>query len=212
MKEKMKKIIKGKKGITLIALVISVIILIILVGVLINLTISNNGLFTKAKLAKNSYEEAVEDENTKINDAYGQILIATEGTLNNIDAQTLQQQIKTKAINYSAEQQAVGTWMGNKTLYQKTFTGIANEYDNTGNYVVGSIPEDAHIIKIEGFVYWHDGAGNNINYCGGTMLPFNNTNGDKVICLAFGSGGNIAIQSSLKTVWPYTITVQYTID
>ena len=73
----MKKIFKEHKAITLIALVITIVVLIILVGVLINLTISNNGLFSKAKMAKNSYEEAVEDENTKINDIYGQIEIAT---------------------------------------------------------------------------------------------------------------------------------------
>ena len=37
----------------------------------------NNGLFSKAKLAKGKYEQVFEDENTKINKLYGQIEVAT---------------------------------------------------------------------------------------------------------------------------------------
>ena len=68
MKEKKEKIFQDKKGITLIALVVTIIILIILAGVLINLTISNDGLFKKAKTAKAEYERnsAIELMNLKI--------------------------------------------------------------------------------------------------------------------------------------------------
>ena len=66
-----------KKAITMIALVITIVILIILAGVLVNLTLSNNGLFSKSKLAKGEYESAVVDENTKINDLYSQLQVAT---------------------------------------------------------------------------------------------------------------------------------------
>ena len=52
----MKKILKETKGITLIALVITIVVLIILAGVLINLTLGDNGLFTRSKLAKERYE------------------------------------------------------------------------------------------------------------------------------------------------------------
>ena len=53
---------ENTKGITLIALVITIIILIILAGVTINLTIGENGIFNKAKQAKEDYKTAVNEE------------------------------------------------------------------------------------------------------------------------------------------------------
>ena len=44
----MNRLIKSAKGITLIALVVTIIVLLILAGIAINLTIGNNGLFTRA--------------------------------------------------------------------------------------------------------------------------------------------------------------------
>lgn len=49
---------KKKNGITLIALVITIIILLILAGVVINLTIGENGLFSKTKNSSIDYEKA----------------------------------------------------------------------------------------------------------------------------------------------------------
>lgn len=52
-----------QKGITLIALVITIIILIILAGVAINLSLGENGLFNKAKYAKEQYQmEAIKEQ------------------------------------------------------------------------------------------------------------------------------------------------------
>ncbi|MCI8352337.1 MAG: hypothetical protein HFJ58_01755 [Clostridia bacterium] len=53
----MKKL-KQNKGITLIALIVTIIILLILAGVTINILIGDNGLFNTAKIAGESYEEA----------------------------------------------------------------------------------------------------------------------------------------------------------
>ena len=51
--------IKGQvKGITLIALVVTIIVLLILAGVAISLTIGNNGIFTRAQEATVKYENA----------------------------------------------------------------------------------------------------------------------------------------------------------
>ncbi len=49
---------KDKKGITLVALVVTIIVLILLAGVSINLVIGNNGIATKAQIAKTSTELA----------------------------------------------------------------------------------------------------------------------------------------------------------
>ena len=56
----MKKEIKNKqeKGITLIALVVTIVVLLILAGVSISLVINNNGVISKAKDARDKYVEA----------------------------------------------------------------------------------------------------------------------------------------------------------
>jgi len=71
---------KSKKGITLIALVITIIILIILAGVAINLSIGDNGIFSKAKQAKEEYANAQGYEETQINSIDSEIEIASGRT------------------------------------------------------------------------------------------------------------------------------------
>jgi len=54
------------KGITLIALVVTIIVLLILAAVAISLTIGNNGLFTRAGDAVNTWRKAEANEQTEI--------------------------------------------------------------------------------------------------------------------------------------------------
>ena len=83
-RRKMKKEIKNKqeRGITLIALVVTIVVLLILAGVSISLVLNNNGVISKAKDAKNQYAEAQANEekhfnevtdwiNTKVGDTTG---------------------------------------------------------------------------------------------------------------------------------------------
>lgn len=67
---------KEQKGITLVALVITIIILLILAGIAIASITSENGLFNRAKQAKNNTIDsqnaengAIESYNTAIDDA-----------------------------------------------------------------------------------------------------------------------------------------------
>ena len=53
---------KGQKGITLVALIITIIVMLILVGVSITVAI-NGGLFDKANEAGDSYQTAADQEN-----------------------------------------------------------------------------------------------------------------------------------------------------
>ena len=50
--------VKKEKGITLVALVVTIVVLLILAGVSLNLVIGNNGLIKKAQEAKDKYQEA----------------------------------------------------------------------------------------------------------------------------------------------------------
>ena len=59
--------LKGKKGITLIALVVTIVVLIILVGISINLVIGDNGIITIAKKVKENTEVSQEEEKDILN-------------------------------------------------------------------------------------------------------------------------------------------------
>ena len=63
----MKKTFKNSKGITLVALVITIIILLILAGISIS-ALTNTGIFQKAKDAKQKSEDAELDQNTKLDE------------------------------------------------------------------------------------------------------------------------------------------------
>ena len=78
----MKKIKENNKGITMISLVVTIIILLILAGVAI-LTLGENGLFEKAKIAKQRQTEA--DVKEKIN------LLVSEYTIEKEQGKTLSQ-------------------------------------------------------------------------------------------------------------------------
>jgi hypothetical protein len=72
------KMLKDKRGITLIALVITVIVLLILAGITINLTIGEDGIITKAKEAGDKYAQAAENEQTDLSN----FLQETEALIN----------------------------------------------------------------------------------------------------------------------------------
>ena len=60
-----KKLKRQVKGITLIALVVTVIVLLILAGVAINLTVGDNGLFKRAQNAADTWQMAELNEQKK---------------------------------------------------------------------------------------------------------------------------------------------------
>ena len=66
MKTKIKN--KQERGITLIALVVTIVVLLILAGVSISLVLNNNGVISKAKEAKNQYAEAQTNDEKQLNE------------------------------------------------------------------------------------------------------------------------------------------------
>ncbi len=83
----MKKILKNKKGITLVALVITIVILLILAGISIS-TLTNTGIFEKAKDAKEK-SEAEEKQQSETLDSY-------EKELNKYTSDNLEENIGVK--------------------------------------------------------------------------------------------------------------------
>jgi len=68
--EKLNKMKIGteKRGITLISLVITIVVMLILVGVTINLTLGQNGIFKTAQIAAKNYTETQEKEQAELKD------------------------------------------------------------------------------------------------------------------------------------------------
>lgn len=93
---------KRNKGITLIALIITIIILLILAGVVINIIIGDNGLFKIAKNAVTDYKTAEQNERNELDRLYSSILIADNGTvtLNKEDLKSyIQEEVKKQLQN-----------------------------------------------------------------------------------------------------------------
>jgi len=65
--------LKNQKGITLVALVTTIIILIILAGISINIVLGDNGIISKAREAKESFERAANEEQAKLDDLYAEM-------------------------------------------------------------------------------------------------------------------------------------------
>ena len=63
----MKEKLKNERGITLIALVVTIVVLLILAGVSISLILDNNGIIRKSKDAKREYGQAKENEQADLN-------------------------------------------------------------------------------------------------------------------------------------------------
>lgn len=61
------------KGITLIALVVTIVVLLILAGISLNLVLGNNGIITKAEEARYKYSNASANEEEQLNNANEQI-------------------------------------------------------------------------------------------------------------------------------------------
>ncbi len=62
---------KKEKGITLIALVVTIIILLILAGVTLSLAFSSEGLFARARNAADRYSDAQDNEIQMVNSYSG---------------------------------------------------------------------------------------------------------------------------------------------
>ena len=86
--------LRGKKGITLIALVITIIVLLILAGVTIATLTGDNGILTRASEAKEENIEAQEKE--KINLAWQSITIKRQA--DNISAPVSDEELKNQLI------------------------------------------------------------------------------------------------------------------
>ena len=129
-----KQKLKESKGITLIALVITIIVLLILAGVTIATLTGDNGILGKANDAKTQTEQAKEDENLKI------AIAGSYGTDGKLNLKDLKDNLENQGINYDK----------NNTGFplEVTVNGEKKKIDANGN-IIGSIQS----LKTKGTVF-----------------------------------------------------------
>ena len=116
-----KQKLKESKGITLIALVITIIVLLILAGVTIATLTGDNGILTKAGDAKTQTEQAKEDENLKI------AIAGSYGTDGKLNLKDLKDNLENQKISYTDS---------DKFPLEVTVNGEKKKIDANGNVTV----------------------------------------------------------------------------
>ena len=149
------KYTKGKRGITLIALVITIIILLILSGITIS-SLTNTGLFKNAKEAKNRTEDAQRQEQDLLNQYEEELNRYTnsnsnsrwDGKVNKPELMTGMSAIKFTEPTDSAEGTTVDTSSSDKEWYNYENKKWANAKTEDGSMWVW-IPRYAYRIHKE---------------------------------------------------------------
>ena len=77
----LKETLKRNKGITLIALVVTIVVLLILVGISIGVLFGDNGIISMAQRAKKEYEEASKKEQQQLAGIFGKDYVEYNGKL-----------------------------------------------------------------------------------------------------------------------------------
>ena len=129
MEKRIKEIGKEIKGITLVALVVTIIILLILAGVAINFTIGEDGIFRKAQDATKIYKNAQKNEMISLEEISNYIDDVNKG---NIDSGEDEEEIKVNIPNKPRLKQGMTAIKFNEPTQDSIGTVIeTNENDST---------------------------------------------------------------------------------
>ena len=201
-----KQKLKESKGITLIALVITIIVLLILAGVTIATLTGDNGILGKANDAKTQTEQAKEDENLKI------AIAGSYGTDGKLNLKDLKDNLTNQGIDYDK----------NNTGFplEVIVNGEKKKIDANGNVTVklesvadsktnGTVFKDTttledtygNQVKVpKGFKIANDSA---TDVIGGIVIEdatYTNTIGSQFVWIPVGTGENAIKKANNKTV------------
>ena len=202
-----KQKLKESKGITLIALVITIIVLLILAGVTIATLTGDNGILTKAQDAKTQTEQAKEDENLKI------AIAGSYGTDGKLNLKDLKDNLENQGINYDK----------NNTGFplEVIVNGEKKKIDANGNITTvklesvadsktkGTVFKDTTTLKDtygnqvkipKGFKIANDSA---TDVTGGIVIEdatYTNTIGSQFVWIPVGTGENAIKKANKETV------------
>ena len=196
-----KQKLKESKGITLIALVITIIVLLILAGVTIATLTGDNGILKKAGDAKTQTEQAKEDENLKI------AIAGSYGTDGKLNLKDLKDNLKNQGILTNS----------NEFPLEVTVNGEKKKIDANGNII-----ESIQSLKTKGTVFkdtttLEDTYGNQVkipkgfkiandsatDVTGGIVIEdatYTKTIGSQFVWIPVGTGENAIKKANKETV------------
>ena len=200
-----KQKLKESKGITLIALVITIIVLLILAGVTIATLTGDNGILKKAGDAKTQTEQAKEDENLKI------AIAGSYGTDGKLNLKDLKDNLKNQGILTNS----------NEFPLEVTVNGEKKKIDANGNITTVKL-ESVADSKTKGTVFkdtttLEDTYGNQVTIpkgfkiasdsatevTGGIVIEdatYTNTIGSQFVWIPVGTGENAIKKANKETV------------
>ena len=122
----MEKFIKKTKGITLIALVVTIVVLLILAGVSINMVLGQNGIVTKAKEARDKTEQAKQNDLASMDQVVKDMddILNDNGTSGGDDTPTA---TKTLVEAFNAGELKIGDYVDYKPTAGQTYTSATDE-------------------------------------------------------------------------------------
>ena len=147
-----KKVNNNIRGITMVALVVTIIVLLILAGVAISLTVGNNGIFTRAKSAANEWEKAVHNERQVMQnfiDDYDKII---NDAISDKQENWSQKDI-TKITGDETENTKTQDKNGNKIIIPAGFKVINPEDDITKGIVIEDVSANDETSKGNQYVW-----------------------------------------------------------
>lgn len=169
--------LEQRKGITLVALVITIVILLILAGISIQ-AITNQGIFAQADEAKKKTENSQIEEYEKLGDYENIIEEYVEGTREQImvdkatyeqlleDVASLKAQTKSSEFSTTTEK-VVGTWIDGKPIYRKVIVTNLPTVTTQGTVAIKEIEHNIsnieNIINISGTFVTSIGGFNPLN-------------------------------------------------
>lgn len=193
MEEKRKRLIERNKGITLIALVITIVVLIILATISVNAVIGENGIIKKAQRAAELQTKSNAEETFKLVAAEWSIEKNTKNSTNS--TVTLESFLNSKVTDGTiddAEAQDDGTFI----LYKNEYTVVMTEEgDLDGNVTKGTASPKVTVSKV---VENSDGSGDAVS--AGSV-----TGGSKTLYIMLEAtidGGTTSISPEV----PYAVT------
>ena len=151
---KIKKVIKRAKGVTMLALVVTIIVLLILAAITLNLAIGENGIIARAKLARDKAKNASIEEEELMNVAVDEIdnagLDGSDGSGEGgacPDTKPLEDRIKELESQLEVLQQQLENERADKVKLESQITELNNQIEELKRQIEGLKNQIAELEK-----------------------------------------------------------------
>ena len=135
-----------EKGITLVALVVTIIVLLILAGVSISMIVGENGLLAKAKEAADKHNKATKDEDEMLNQIFSENYIGGGETLpDEYDTSEIDQRMVKQELS---SQDSIATIMNPDRGWYRPFTVLLGSNADIQTQCSEAIKENIQIIHL----------------------------------------------------------------